>query len=526
MNEALVQALKNPASYPHPVDEVLVRETHISWVFLAGEFAYKLKKPVDFGFLDYTTLAQRKYFCEVELKLNQRLAPDFYLEVLPLSGSAAAPSFNDTSAPFEYLLKMRRFDDSQLLNALQQRGELKETHLLQLAEELADFHDRLAPGVPPEDLGTPEAVWFPAQQNFTQIRELLATSDEESLKQLQLLEDWSKDTFSRHEQTFAQRLADGFVRDGHGDLHLGNTTLWQGKVVAFDCIEFNDAFRWCDVMSDLAFLIMDLEDRGLKEMAQVTLNHYLEKTGDYAGLQLLSFYKVYRALVRAKVNLFRLAQPGLDEEDKAAVMRQYRSYTNLAESYIDFHSPYLLITHGFSGSGKSTLTTAVVRELGGIRIRSDVERKRLFGLKADAASPAAGLTGGIYTHEATEQTYQQLTTLADGVLRACFPVTLDATNLKKAQRDQLHAVAENLGLTSLIISLTADEATLRRRLTKRIQEGEKVAEADLLVLEHQLANHDPLTAEELTRAVTVDTDAPAASQMLVKLIRDYLRLED
>lgn len=525
MNEALVQALKNPASYPHPVDEVLMRETHISWVFLAGEFAYKLKKPVNFGFLDYTTLEQRKHFCELELKLNTRLAPDFYLSVLPLSGSAQNPSFDDASAPFEYLLKMRRFDDSQLLNALQQRGELKEDHLLQLAEQLADFHLKLAPGTPPDNLGSPEAIWFPAQQNFDQIRELLA-DDEDSLKQLKILEDWSKDTFSRHEKTFAQRLADGFVRECHGDLHLGNTTLWEGKVVAFDCIEFNDAFRWCDVISDLAFLIMDLEDRGLKQMAQVTLNHYLEQTGDYEGLELLCFYKVYRALVRAKVNLFRLAQPGLDAEDKATVMRQYLSYTNLAESYIEFHSPYLLITHGFSGSGKSTLTNGVVRELGGIRIRSDVERKRIFGLKAEENSHSNHLTSGIYTQEATEKTYNRLSVLADSVLRSCYPVTLDATNLKKNQRDQLHAVAENLGLTSLIISLTADEATLRRRLTKRMQEGEKVAEADLLVLEHQLANHDPLTSEELTRAVTVDTDAPAASQMLVKLIRDYLRLED
>lgn len=525
MNEALVQALKNPASYPHPVDEVLVRETHISWVFLAGEFAYKLKKPVNFGFLDYSTLEQRKHFCELELILNQRMAAELYLNVLPLSGNAKAPSFDDPSAPFEYLLKMRRFDDSQLLNALQQRGELKEQHLVQLAEQLADFHTKLAPGLPPDDLGTPAAIWFPAQQNFDQIRELLA-NDPESLKQIKILEDWSKDTFSRHEETFAKRLANGFVRECHGDLHLGNTTLWKGKVVAFDCIEFNDAFRWCDVMSDLAFLIMDLEDRGLKDMAQITLNHYLEQTGDYEGLELLCFYKVYRALVRAKVNLFRLAQPGLDEEDKASVMRQYRSYTDLAESYIEFHSPYLLITHGFSGSGKSTLTTSVVKELGGIRIRSDVERKRLFGLKPEESGQSPKLASGIYTPEASEQTYNRLTQLANSVLRSCFPVTLDATNLKKSQRDQLHAVAENLGLTSLIISLTADKATLRRRLTKRIQNGEKVAEADLLVLEHQLANHDPLTTKELTRAVTVDTDAPAASQILVKLIRDHLRLEE
>lgn len=523
MNEALLQAFKNPSTYDHPVSEVQLRETHISWVFLAGDFAYKIKKPVNFGFLDYSSLDLRKHYCELELELNQRMAPDFYLEVLPVSGTADAPRIGDGSAPFEYLLKMRRFDDSQLLNALQQRGELEESHLLQLATELADFHQAIAPGQPPEGLGTPEAVWAPAQQNFDQIRDLL--QDEEALKQLQLLESWSRDTFSRLSELMQQRLEQGYVRACHGDLHLGNTTLWQGKVVAFDCIEFNDAFRWCDVISDLAFLLMDLEDRGLKKMAQLTLNHYLEQTGDYQGLQLLAFYKVYRALVRAKVNLFRLGQPGLDDEDRAAVLRQYRSYTDLAEGYTDFHTPYLLITHGFSGSGKSTLTGSVVRELGGIRIRSDVERKRLFGLRAEE-SGRAGLTGGIYTPEATEQTYQRLTELADQVLRACFPVTLDATNLKKNQRTRLRAVAENLGLPSLIISLKADEATLRRRLTKRMDEGEKIAEADLLVLEHQLATHEPLDADELTCAVTVDTDAPAASQTLVRLIRDHLRLDD
>ncbi|MDR9467392.1 AAA family ATPase [Marinospirillum sp.] len=522
MTDTLIQTLKTSAAFPHPAEAIQVRETHISWVLLTGDFAYKIKKPVDFGFLDYSSLDKRKHFLELEMQLNQRLAPELYLEVLPISGTPEAPRIGDASDPFEYTLKMRQFDDSQLLNALQQRGELKEEHLLQLSDEIADFHEQLAGQQPPDDLGTAEAIWAPAQQNFEQIRGLL--DDEEALKQLKLLEDWSVDTFERLKDTFNQRHADGFVRECHGDLHLGNATLWQGKVVAFDCIEFNPGFRWCDVISDLAFLLMDLEDRGLKQLANITLNHYLEKTGDYESLQLLCFYKVYRALVRAKINLFRLGQPGLDDEDKAAVIRQYRSYTDLAESYTDFNSPYLMITYGVSGSGKSTLTENIVRELGGIRIRSDVERKRLFGLDAQANSHSA-VASGIYTPEASEQTYQRLSDLADQVLRSCHPVTLDATNLKRAQRDRLRDVAENLGLPSLIIALKADEATLRRRITKRQQEGEKVAEADLAVLEQQLASREPLNEDELGCAVTVDTDAPAASQTLVKLIRDHLKLE-
>lgn len=522
MSETLIQTLKASAAFPHPAEAIQVRETHISWVLLTGDFAYKIKKPVDFGFLDYSTLEKRKHFLELEMQLNQRLAPDLYLDVLPISGTPEEPRIGDASDPFDYTLKMRQFDDSQLLNALQQRGELKEEHLLQLSSEIADFHQQLAGQQPPDGLGTAEAIWAPAQQNFDQIRELL--DDEEALKQLKLLEDWSVDTFERLKDTFNLRHAQGFVRACHGDLHLGNATLWQGKVVAFDCIEFNPGFRWCDVISDLAFLLMDLEDRGLKKLANITLNHYLEKTGDYAGLQLLCFYKVYRALVRAKINLFRLGQPGLDDEDKAAVVRQYRSYTDLAESYTDFNSPYLMITYGVSGSGKSTLTENVVRELGGIRIRSDVERKRLFKLDAEANSHSA-VSAGIYTPAATEQTYQKLTELADQVLRSCYPVTLDATNLKRAQRDRLRDVAENLGLPSLIIALKADEATLKRRITKRQQDGEKVAEADLDVLEQQLASRERLNEDELNCTVTVDTDAPAASQTLVKLIRDHLKLE-
>ena len=522
MSELLVQTLRKTAPFPHSSEEIQLRETHISWVLLTGDFAYKIKKPVDFGFLDYSTLEKRKHFCELEISLNQRLAPDFYLELIPLSGSPEAPRIGDDSDPFEYVIKMRQFDDTLLLNALQQRGELTEAHLLQLAQKLADFHTAISGQSVPEGLGTPEAIWEPAQQNFDQIRPLL--TDEAALTQLKRLEDWSKDTFERLTTVMTERLTQGFVRECHGDLHLGNTTLWQGEVVPFDCIEFNPAFRWCDVISDLAFLLMDLEDRGLKKMAHLTLNHYLEQTGDYAGLQLLCFYKVYRALVRAKVNLFRLGQPGLDDEDKAAILRQYRSYTDLAESYTDFYPPYLLLTYGVSGSGKSTLTQQVVKELGGIRIRSDVERKRLFGLKATDLSHSA-LNDQIYSREATEQTYQRLTELSDLALRACFPVTLDATNLKRSQRERLGKVAEDLGLAYLIVALKADEQTLRRRLAKRKKAGEQVAEADEAVLDQQLTTLEPLQEDELLHSVQVDTDAPGASQTLVRLIRDHLKLE-
>lgn len=537
----LLAHLINPAFYPHPVEKVEMRETHISWVFLAGDFAYKLKKPVDFGFLNYTSKEARQEYCQLELELNQRLAPQLYLEVLPLTGSPSEPQINGAGEAFDYLLKMQRFDDSQLLANLEEKGELKEEHLLQLTEELANFHLGLATQqqdasleaqskVPPNNLGSPEAVWQPMQQNFDQIKPFLTKA--EDLAQLEQLAGWAKDTFNRLQPMLESRLTDGFIRPCHGDLHLGNATLHEDKVVAFDCIEFNLEFRWIDVINDLAFLIMDLESRQQTSLAQLSLNHYLELTGDYAGLALLNLYKAYRALVRAKVSLFMLGDDSLSAKAKEETWATYYKYAALAESYTEFSTPYLLITHGFSGSGKSTLTKEVVKQLNGIRIRSDVERKRLYGFAPTAkTNPKANnrqeLDAGIYTPEATTKTYAELTRLANLVLRACYPVTLDATNLKLAQRQQLIEVAQNLGLASLIISMGASEATLRRRIAKRLAtaaENKEASEANLEVLEQQLANHDPLTEEELAYTVKVDTDAPNASQTLVRLIQDKLDL--
>lgn len=530
MSTQLLTALSNPAFYPHPVEKVEVRETHISWVFLAGDFAYKLKKPVDFGFLNYTSKEARRKYCQLELELNQRLAPQLYLEVLPLTGSPSEPQINGAGEAFDYLLKMQRFDDSQLLANLEEKGELKEEHLLQLTEELASFHLGLAAKkpieTPPNNLGSPEAVWQPMQQNFDQIKPFLTKA--EDLAQLELLTGWAKDTFSRLTPVLESRLTDGFIRPCHGDLHLGNATLHENKVVAFDCIEFNLEFRWIDVINDLAFLIMDLESRQQTSLAQLSLNHYLELTGDYAGLALLNLYKAYRALVRAKVSLFMLGDDSLSTAAKEEIWATYYKYAALAESYTEFSTPYLLITHGFSGSGKSTLTKEVVKQLNGIRIRSDVERKRLYGFAPTAkTSHQQELDAGIYTPEATTKTYAELTRLANLVLRACYPVTLDATNLKLAQRQQLVEVAQSLGLASLIISMGASEATLRRRIAKRLAtavENKEASEANLEVLEQQLANHDPLTEEELAYTVKVDTDAPNASQTLVKLIKEHLML--
>ena len=273
MSQSLIAALQNPALYPHPVDGFQVIETHISWVLLTGPYAYKVKKPVNFGFLDFTSLEARGHFCAEELRLNQRLTDDLYLEVLPVTGSAEAPQLGGEGPAIEYVLKMRQFPQNGLLSTLQANGELTTAHIDEMAEQIARFH-LSAPKVPAgHEAGTPDSVMAPVRQNFEQIRPFL--SDKADLLQLDALQAWAESSFERLKPLLAQRKAEGFIRECHGDIHLGNATVIDGKVVIFDCIEFNEPFRFTDVYADTGFLAMDLEDRGLKCLARRFISQYL-----------------------------------------------------------------------------------------------------------------------------------------------------------------------------------------------------------------------------------------------------------
>ena len=517
MSQALISALQNPARYPHPVDGFQVIETHISWVLLTGPYAYKIKKPVDFGFLNFTELSAREHFCQEELRLNQRLTQGLYLEVLPIGGSENAPQLGGTGPAIEYALKMRQFPQSQLLSAVQARGELSEAHIDALAKQIADFHAQ-TPAVPASHpLCSPAAIVAPMRQNFAQIRPLL--SDAADLPQLDALEAWTEASFARLEPLLAERAANGSIRECHGDIHLGNATLLDDQVVLFDCIEFNEPFRLIDIASDAAFLAMDLEDRGLKAHARHFVNAWLEHSGDYAALELLNFYKAYRALVRAKVALFSLAHQ-TDAVQKAVTLRQYRNYANLAESYSSIPSPFLAITHGVSAVGKSHVAMRLVEALGAIRLRSDVERKRLFGEQKDA--DLGQLSAGIYSHDASVATYQRLHQLADVALHAGFPVVIDATYLKRAQRQAACDVAEASGVPFLILDCAAPEEIIAGWLEQRKAADLDPSDATLDVVHAQQTSREALSDEELTHSKRVDTHESASLDSLIERIRQHL----
>jgi len=494
----LICALLDASRYPHAADSVDLVETHASWLLLAGQFAYKIKKPVTLPFLDYGTLARREACCRAELALNRRLAPELYLDVVPIGGSPAQPRFGELPA-IEWAVRMRRFDEDGRLDHMAVRGDLQGGHLSQLAATLCEFQRTAAIATTAMRFGAPEQVLAAARENFVELRQLLPAAGQAPVEALAA---WTEAEFARRAGDFAARKAGGFIREGHGDLHLGNLVLIGDRVTPFDCIEFNEDFRWNDPASEIAFVWIDLLDHDRPGLAAWFLNAWLENGGDFAALRVLRFYAVYRAVVRAKVAVLRARQE--NPETARSELDAARGYLDLAWRIAVPSAPTLVITCGLSGSGKTTASSARLLDttLEGagsiVRLRSDVERKRLFGLTPHDKSNSAP-DGGIYTAEATMRTYARLRQLAGELLAAGWPVIVDAAFLKRAERDSFAALATELGVGFNIIAAEAPAEELRRRLRARSGDA---SEATVAVLERQLDWFEPLGEAERACAIT------------------------
>jgi aminoglycoside phosphotransferase family enzyme/predicted kinase len=457
----LIQSLLDSARYPHAAGNVEVVETHISWVLLAGDYAYKIKKPVVLPFLDYGTVAKRRACCEAELRLNRRYAPDTYLAVVEFEGEPA--------------VQMRRFVESNRLDHVCARGELTPEQLADLARRLAAFHAEAAVANADERFGEPAQVLAPALENFEELERLLPAT----AARLARLKSWTQAEHAARCDAFARRKAAGRVRECHGDLHLGNLVLLDGRPTPFDAIEFNDDFRWIDVAAEIAFTWLDLLDHGQPRLATWFLNEWLLWSGDYDALAVLRYYAVYRALVRAKVAAI---------QEKAAEAVEYLA---MAEALTTPASPSLTITFGLSGSGKTTASTALLMaeaRAATIRLRSDVERKRLFGLAPDADSG-----GGIYGPDANLRTYDRLRTLTASLLACGWSVIVDAAFLRRAERDDFRALAASLRVPFAILACEAPIDELQRRLDARIGDA---SEATVAVLDQQRLWLEPLGTDE------------------------------
>ncbi|HCE29620.1 MAG TPA: hypothetical protein DET46_13570 [Comamonadaceae bacterium] len=513
--ERRLRALQQcPQAFGHPVEAVEWIETHISWLLLAGEFVYKFKKPMKLDFLDFSTLALRCVACAEELRINRRTAPDLYLGLVALVGSTAADlrllPLDEAPSNAEPAVRMRRFDQVALLSQALERQALTPAHIDALARHVAHFHGDAAVALSSQGWGTAQAVRAPVQDCLAALQRMAADAPDLA-PLLGPVAQWCEQQGAALAPVFAQRLDAGRVRECHGDLHLANLVLIDGAPQLFDAIEFNPALRWIDCMADIAFLAMDLEARGCADLAWRFLNAWLECTGDYAGLPVLDYYRVYRALVRARVAGLRLAQTTGDA--RADCLQEQRRYLELALRFTRPRPVALWLAHGFSGSGKSTQSLALVCQRGMVRVRADVERKRLFGLAPEDASSA--VPGGIYTADASRRTHERLAQVARGALLAGHALLVDATFLNPAMRARFTALARELRVPCRILCFEAPIDVLRERVRARQQAGGDASEADVRVLESQWAAARPLSIDEEALAVHVDTTRPVDWERLL-----------
>lgn len=506
--EARLRALQHcPQAFGHPVAGVEWMETHISWLLLAGDRVYKFKKPLRLDFLDFSTPALRRGACAEELRINRRTAPDLYLGLVGLEGDAPGGlrllPLEDAPEDAEPAVCMRRFDQEALLSLRLERQQLTPAHIDALARQVGRFHGAAAVAASGAGWGTPQAVRSSVADCLVALQ--VAAAETPGLAPLLgPVAQWCAARGEALAPVFEERLRTGRVRECHGDLHLANLVLIDGAPQLFDAIEFNPALRWIDCVADIAFLAMDLEARGRADLAWRFLNAWLERTGDYAGLRVLDYYRVYRALVRARVAGLRLAQ--CTGAARAACLQEQRHYLELALRFILPRPVALWLAHGFSGAGKSTHSLALVCARGMVRVRADVERKRLFGLAPEDASSA--VPGGIYTTEASRRTHDRMAAVARQVLQAGHAVLVDATFLNPALRARFIALAAELRVPCRILCFEAPLEVLRERVRARQQAGGDASEADVQVLEAQWAAARPLSPDEEVLAVLVDTTRP------------------
>lgn len=512
----LLTRLLTPAAYPHPVTDVRLIETHISWVFLTGDYVYKVKKPVNLGFLDFTSLERRCHFCHEEVRLNRRFAPALYLDVVPIVGPPPAArigrpgDIHEDGEPIEWAVRLRQFDEAGRLDRLLEGGGLSAEGCAELGVEMARVQDRLEIADVASPWGTPEAVSNAIDTTLARLCE----HRPEFRERVEGLRREVQRRLAACGSAIETRRRAGRVRQCHGDLHLANLVRHEGRFVAFDSIEFSDTLRWIDVASDVAFLAMDLESRGRADLAAIFTSSWIEAADDHQATCVLPVYMLYRASVRAAVAAIRSAQaeagPRADQGTAATAAAETDRYLALAERLLRARPPLLVATSGVSGSGKTTVAGAVAAALGAVRLRSDVERKRLAGLTPTQRPRDAVERAAMYSPEATRRTYARLADLARLILGAGASVVIDAASTRRRERRVLADAARTAGVPLIWLSLEVPEAVAVSRVAARQAAGNDASDASVDIVHAQYAAREPILPEELT--------SPAGAQARDSLI--------
>jgi uncharacterized protein len=510
----LIRQMLQPGFYPHEVQEpVRLLQTHISYVLLTGEFAYKIKKPTSFGFLDFTTLEKRHYFCQEELRLNRRLSPDLYLAVKAIAQEGDRYRFAEESDPSEiteYAVQMRQFPQEGLFSHLFQAGNLAPEMIRQLGVIVAEFHAIAETNAEIRDYGSRAAIQRVDVNNYSISEAFIGRA--QTQQQYDEIRAFTTQFFEAHADWFTQRQIDSKIRECHGDLHLNNVCLYQNNIRIFDCIEFNRDFRNIDVIYDAAFMIMDLEFQGRADLANLFLNTYLEQTGDYWSAALLPLYLIMRAYIRGNVNALALDDPTISELDKTHSLQRSKDYYDLAWRYTRRSLGRLVIMSGLSGSGKSTVACQLAQQTNAIHIRSDAVRKRLAGIPLRTKGDRdGGIDSGIYTPEMSELTYERMLELGIFLAQQGWSVILDAKYDRQRPRQTAIEAAQAAQIPIRIVQCAAPIEVLRDRLQHRTGD---ISDATANLLDSQILTSEPLTESERATATILQTEQALEPQLL------------
>jgi len=502
----VLDAMARPGFYPRPTETVERRETHISVVFLTDEFACKVKKPVSLGFLDFGTLEQRRRFCEEEVRLNRRLAPDVYEGVFPITRGDAGPEWNGDGEPMEYAVLMRRLPAERTLPEMRKRGECGADDLDRLAEVLADFFRSVRVAI---WVGGWDTVRENCEENFRQLAELKTVLPSGIAEATEVR--WATEEYlQRFEDRFHARLAKGHVREGHGDLRGEHVYLLPNGIRIIDCIEFNERMRCNDLASDLGFLLMDLDYRGDREAGEIFLGRFLERHPDAGLLGMLDFYRCYRACVRWKVAGFQWAE-AVPKKRKALERRMKRCGALAREYARTMATPVLYVVMGVIAAGKSTVADALGAALGEPVFRSDEIRRELFG-PAEGEAETREFGAGVYGAETTGRVYAVLKARAEERLRAGKTAVLDATYRGPERRRALRRMAAELGAPILFVECRCPMSVIRERLSGREGSENEISDARLAHLEAFLENYAP--PSEIPDAEHYEADTTRSPRVL------------
>jgi aminoglycoside phosphotransferase family enzyme/predicted kinase len=510
MEKKYINQLHNPCSYPDETRNVKMLQTHISYLFLTDNYVYKIKKPVDYGFLNFTTLDRRRFYCEEEVRLNRRLCPDVYLGVVQIRDSEQGISLCGDGNIIDYAVKMRRLPEDRMLSELLRKEAVDESDIRSIAATIAAFHNAAERSADIDKYGDISVISQNWDENFRQVADFVGITLDR--RDLDLISQWVYSFLERHSELFSERVETGHIRDCNGDIHSENICL-EDKVCIFDCIEFNERFRYIDTAADIAFLLMDFDYHGKSKFSDVFEDEYTALSGDTGMAGVIDFYKLYRAFVRGKVESFKLNDPGMNSDEKRAAAKSAERHFRLARGYVLRQKllPSLVIFSGLMGTGKSTLAAELAYELGVELVKSDVIRKQIAGIPLTERC-LDNFNEGIYSAEYTRKTYRQMLEKAESALASGESIILDASFGKKEDREPFRSLAGRTGAGLFIINTTCPDQVAKTRLESRILDVGEPSDGRWELFHQQKGEFDPIEDYEGKR-ISPDTSEPLHENM-------------